>query len=92
MLLRFFFPHFHIYYFLKVAAPSDFGNNGALEIIWEKNSPVCPWKHSESLTNSKMNQKEKKQQNPQTFVFRLNSVIYPAHKTNENLETISFCS
>lgn len=57
----------------------------------EKNSPVCPQEHSESHTNSKRKQEENKQ-NPQTFVFRLDTAIYPPHKLDEYLEAISFFS
>ncbi len=56
-----------------------------------KNSPVCPQEHSESHTNSKRKQEEKKQ-NPQTFVFRLDTALYPPHKLDEYLEAISFFS
>lgn len=41
---------------------------------------------------AKGNRKEKKKQNPQTFVFRLDTAIYPTHKLDEYLEAISFFS
>ena len=61
-----------------------------LRSFGKKNSPVCPHEHSESHTNSKGNRKKK--QNPQTFVFRLDTAINVPHKPHEYLEAISFFS
>jgi len=60
--------------FLKVAAPSDFGSVGALEIIWGKKPCLSTGTFKEPHKQSKRNQEEKKQ-NPQTFAFRLDLAI-----------------
>lgn len=66
----------------------SFGEGGGKK---KNNSPVCPQEHSESHTNNEKTQEERKQ-NPQTFVFRLDTHIYPPHILDEYLEAISFFS
>lgn len=72
-------PHFHIYDFLKAAAPSDFGSIG----VWnhsgesQKKEEKALFVHGNLLRvtqAAKGRKKEKKKQNPQTFMFRLETM------------------